>query len=111
MPKLQAQGKDWMRHGEMHGVQTKLQLHQQEGHLLDELMRTLKRLGPKAMLAMASQKGRLASTLVGSLTRQVLRSAPCPVLVFHANQPSLVKIFSEETKQLVFQYSAHPVLT
>ncbi len=34
------------------------------------------------LIAMAAQSGAVATTLIGSVTRQVVREAPCPVLVF-----------------------------
>lgn len=34
------------------------------------------------VVAMASQSGSLAATLIGSITRQVVRTSPCPVMVF-----------------------------
>jgi nucleotide-binding universal stress UspA family protein len=38
-----------------------------------------------SFIAMAAQSGPIASTLLGSVTRQVLRSAPCPVLVLRVD--------------------------
>jgi len=38
-----------------------------------------------AIIAMASQTGRFGSVFLGSVTRQVMRSAPCPVWVIHPN--------------------------
>jgi hypothetical protein len=62
------------------------------------------------MIAMTSQSGPWSAAILGSLTRQVLRSATCPVLLVHADEPSLAKRFADEVRRAGYAYTAHPLL-
>ncbi|MGK5083713.1 universal stress protein [Bdellovibrionota bacterium FG-1] len=44
------------------------------------------------LIAMEAQSGPVASTLLGSITRQVVRHAPCPVLVLKAKSARVLKL-------------------
>jgi nucleotide-binding universal stress UspA family protein len=105
------EARPWIQYAEKSGVKAKLRLGSGPSSLRDDILDAALELGPTAMLAMTSKRGPVTSALVGSVTRQVLRSALCPVLVFHSDQHSLLKEFAQATRQLAFEYSAHPVMT
>lgn len=101
----------WAKRGELSGVRTKFHIDVQGGSPLEAIAKMSRRLGGKAMIGMTSQSGPVASTILGSLTRQVLRSVTCPVLVIHADQPSLARKVLLESRSLGYAYSAHPLMT
>lgn len=102
-------GQLWIRRAERSGVRAKLHLDTRRGQTVDEIVKAAKRLAG-SVIVMASQSGVVGTLLIGSLTRQVLRAAPRPVLVIHPEQESLVDRFVDEAKQLAFAYSARPVM-
>ena len=102
---------NWAKRGEHSGVRTKFHIEMEGGPPLDSILKASRRLGAKAMIAMTSQSGKWSATILGSLTRQVLRSAPCPVLVVHADQPSLAKKLVEEVRSAGYAYTAHPLIS
>lgn len=106
---LREQADEWIEFGRKKGVRVKLHLDTKEGHPLDEIIRAAKRLGPSTFIAMASQTGKLGAILLGSLTRQVLRNAPCPVMVIHPNEEFVVKRFVDEARLYGYYYTASPL--
>ena len=105
------QAAEWTRLAERKGVIVKAHVSGKPGYALDEIVRAAKKLGPSGMIAMASQSGALTSVILGSLTRQVVRSAPCPILVLHPHQDTLIKKSVQELKQTVYSYGARPLFT
>lgn len=65
---------------------------------------------PGTVIAMAAVSGPVTSAVVGSLTRQTLRSATCPVLVLRAEQDANVKRFVEEALLMAYAYTAKPLI-
>lgn len=109
--RLTATAQPWIGLAEKHGVQTKLTIDVKPGYPLDSILDLVKGYAPGVAIAMASQSGKIAAALTGSLTRQVLRSAPCPILVVHPDQEKLRLRLVESAKELAYAASAHPVLT
>ena len=67
------------------GVITETVLNQGTEYVADAVISCMKKTKP-CLIAMASQTGPVASALLGSVTRQVFRSADCPVWVLHPEQ-------------------------
>lgn len=105
-----AQAKQWAKRAELSGTRAKFHVDSREGMPLDAILKASKTLGPKAMIAITSQSGPVGVAVLGSLTRQILRSAACPVLVVHSDQPSLIKRFVRELKLSGYAYTAHPLM-
>lgn len=106
-----AQAKQWAKRAERSGVRATVHVDGQGTPPLDSILKASKTLGPKAIIAITSQSGPVGAVVLGSLTRQLLRSATCPVLVVHADQPSLAKQFVSEIRLAGYAYTAHPLLT
>lgn len=109
MRKLKGEGKAWVRRAELSGVRAKIHIEADIMSPVDSILRVSRKLGVKSMIAMTSQSGAWSSALLGSLTRQVLRHATCPVLVVHPDQPSLAKRVLQDIKLAGFAYTAHPL--
>ncbi len=105
---LKDEGQRWIAYAAKHGVKVKLHLDPKNGRALDEILRVAKKLGPTTMIAMASQSGKAGTLIMGSLTRQVLRQAPCPILVIHPEEESVVKQFVSSLKLAGYHYTARP---
>lgn len=103
--------KQWAGWAELSGTRAKFHIDSRGGAPLDSILKASKTLGPKSMIGITSQSGPLGAAVLGSLTRQILRTAACPVLVVHSDQPSLVKQFVRDLKQLGYDYSAHPLIS
>ncbi len=103
-------GKEWADHAKGFGVRVKVHLDTQPGPALDEILKTIKRMGGSTLVAMASQSGPVKSVLLGSLTRQILRHSTCPVVVLHAEQESRIKEFLVGAENFAYSYSAHPLI-
>ncbi len=101
----------WARRAELSGVRTKVHIDVTGEPALDSILKLSKRLGAKVMIAMTSQSGKWRAAILGSLTRQVLRTASCPVLVVHSDQPSLAKKLAQEARNAGYAYTAHPLIT
>ena len=80
----------WVKMAKQAGVEAVAEVNDR---VLDPVAETIvRRAGTRDMIAMAAHTGRLASVLLGSLTRQVVRSALCPVWVIHTQQKGKAKI-------------------
>lgn len=101
----------WIREARAKGVKASLHLDAKPGPALDAVVRAAKKLGTTSVIAMASQSGPLATILLGSLTRQVLRQSPCPILVIHPKQKSLVREFVDQVTLIGYAYTASPMIT
>lgn len=108
---IRATANAWIGFAARQGVRAKLHLDTRRGRPVDEIAKAAKKLGTKGLIALASQSGELAAVVLGSLTRQLLRAAPCPLLVLHPKQESLVERFLDEARQLGYSYTAKPVMT
>lgn len=104
-------GEAWVSRGKKLGVQVKFYLVNKPGRALDEILKVAKRGSGSGMIALASQSGPIESVLLGSLTRQLLRSAPCPVLTIHPHQESLVRQTIGQFKKAAYTYSSLPVIS
>lgn len=102
---------DWVRSAKMNGVVTKAHISSKTGYAVDDIVKAAKKLGTSGMIAMASQSGRLSTVLLGSLTRQVLRHSPCPVLVIHPDKGSLTERTVEGIKKVAIDMGQHPLIT
>jgi nucleotide-binding universal stress UspA family protein len=101
----------WAQRAELSGVRAKYQIESQGGPTLDSILEISRRLGPKVMIGVTSQSGSVGALILGSLTRQILRTASCPVLVVHSDQPSLAKKFVNELRLSGYTYTAHPLIS
>lgn len=106
-----ATAKQWAKRAELSGTRTKFHVDSRGGAPLDSILKASRTLGPKAIVGITSQSGPLGAAVLGSLTRQILRSAACPVLVVHSEQPSLVRKFVNELKLAGYTYTAHPLIS
>lgn len=104
-------GEAWASRGKSLGVQVKFYLANKPGYALDEILKVAKKASGSGMIAIASQSGPIESVLLGSLTRQVLRSAPCPVLTIHPHQEGLVTKTVGQLKQAAYTYGSHPLIS
>lgn len=102
---------EWVQEGRSRGILVKAHVCGKSGYAVDEITKTAKKLGSSGIIAMASQSGRFTSMLLGSLTRQVLRNAPCPVLVIHPEHKSGVGNTVEEIKRAAIEFGQHPLMT
>ncbi len=105
---VKAEAEPWIRYGTKYGVKVSFELNNSSGRTLDEILAMAKKLGPATMIAVASQSNKAEALLLGSLTRQLLRTATCPVFVVHPNEESIVKRFVDEAKLFGYNYSARP---
>lgn len=108
---FKATGQEWVQYALSRGVVVRCHVSSKPGYAVDEITRAAAKLGSSGLIAMASQSGRVSSILLGSLTRQVLRNAPCPVVVLHPDQESLVEHTVEEIKKAAIEFGRHPLMT
>jgi len=73
----------WVAYALRHGVKARGR-SDGEGKSIAEAILKQARAEKTSLIAMAVQSGALAASLVGTISREVLRSAPCPVLVMRA---------------------------
>lgn len=108
---LYKKGESWAKMGQILGVDVKFYLADQPGYALEDILKAAKRHPSTAMIAMASQSGSVESVILGSLTRQVLRNASCPVLTIHPEQRKVTEKVAERFRRAGFEYSAHPLVS
>lgn len=77
-----ATAEEWRMELTALGVKTGEVINKKGGYAPDSILSYAKKL-KSGMIAMASQSGSLAATLLGSVTRQVMRQSPCPLWVVH----------------------------
>jgi nucleotide-binding universal stress UspA family protein len=73
------------------GVKVDIVLDSKVRSIVDSIVSAAKR-GKADLIAMASQTGPVATALLGSVTRQLLRSATCPVWVVHPSGPGEINV-------------------
>lgn len=78
-------GEEWVGYARNFGVKADLLLEQAPGSVATAIWRNAAEKS-YSMIAMVGQTGALASYILGSATRQVVRGAPCPVWVLHLNK-------------------------
>lgn len=71
----------WCAQAQEAGVATDFILNDGAGSTVDGILRGAKKSGA-TLIAMASESGPIASVMLGSISRQVIRSATCPVWTF-----------------------------
>jgi nucleotide-binding universal stress UspA family protein len=79
-------GQAWEAWGVHHGAKTEFVLDESIGPPLGTIAERISDLASKIQadaIALASRTGPIASSLIGSTTRQVVRISPCPVWVLH----------------------------
>lgn len=79
---LEDEAEMWAAWARARGVPTVFHIGKRRGGAAEAIVRAAGKFR-HGMIAMASQSGPVASALLGSVTRQVIRSAKCPVLVVH----------------------------
>lgn len=104
-------GEAWVERGRKQNVEVKFYLNHTPGYTVDDILKVAKKHAASTLIAMASQSGPVKSVLLGSLTRQVLRNATCPVLVIHPHQESLATKMVGELKETAYAFSLQPILT
>lgn len=72
----------WIQEAKAAGVSATVQVIEKSGLISDEILKTAKA-NQADMIALCSQSGPVSSVLAGSVARQIVRGAHCPVLVFH----------------------------
>lgn len=72
----------WAKAAARAGVPVDVILSQEPGFVPDAILATAAR-SKAGLIAMASQSGAVAATLLGSVVRRIVREAPCPVWVIH----------------------------
>jgi len=100
-------GQVWADHAKGYGARTKLHLDTRQGPAVDEILRVLHKMKDTTLVAMASQSGEMKNLFLGSLTRQILRESPCPVMVLHTDHESKLRHFVEE---VAYTYSVNPLV-
>lgn len=108
---IETLGKGWVEHAKKKGVRAKLHLDTKQGRVLDEINRAARKLGPSTLIAIASQSGAITTLVMGSLTRQLLRTAPCPILVIHPEEQTMVRHFVDQLTQFGIAVGTHPLMT
>ena len=106
---IREQAVPWIAFGKKHDVLVSFEMSGGDDRTLDAVLAAAKETGPSTVIAMASQSGRGKALLLGSLTRQVLRSSLSPVLVVHPDHESAVKQFVDEAKLVGYAYTAKPL--
>lgn len=76
------QGTEWVTYAKKMGVRAKFHLARPGASTAKSIVKAAKKL-PSSMIAMASQSSLMESVLLGSVTRQVVRTASCPIFVIH----------------------------
>jgi len=107
---LKQGSREWVEFGQKYGVKVTLELDGDSDRRLDGILKAQKALGNSTLIAMASQSNRTEAILLGSLSRQVLRSAPCPVLVVHPDDASVVQRFVNEGRLVGKARERRPIL-
>lgn len=81
----------WARWASHQGVPSKSIVNTYGGPISDCIISLAKHL-PAGVILIEEQSGPIAAALIGSITRQVIRTAHCPVWVVRANMPAPRKI-------------------
>ena len=82
---LKKMGKAWADWGQTHGVEVALVVDGKPGNVSQAIL-DFAQDQKIDMIAMVTQAGPLTSVVLGSVTRQVLRSAECPVWIQHSKE-------------------------
>lgn len=98
----------WLKLAESRGVRADAVVESGAESTLDSVLRAAE--PPGTVIAMAALSGPVGAAIAGSLTRQTLRAAPCPVLVLRAEQDANVKRFVEEALLMAYAYTTKPLI-
>jgi nucleotide-binding universal stress UspA family protein len=72
----------WVKEGKAAKVEVSVEVVEKPGLVADAILDYAKKTNAD-MIAMLTHSGPISSVLVGSVARQIVRAAHCPVLVFH----------------------------
>jgi nucleotide-binding universal stress UspA family protein len=89
-------GNAWARWARNQGIECEYVMDETIGSISDHLLELIER-EKIGLVALASRSGPVSSALLGSITRQVIRSASCPVWVI---QPGTARIAEEKPRAL-----------
>jgi len=73
----------WMQSIKQQGVKAELLFNEKPDYVVTAILKAFKK-SKASLIAMASHSGAIETALLGSVTRQVVRSATCPVWVIHS---------------------------
>ena len=73
---------EWAERARAQGVETETRISEQNEGVADALISYSEEIGA-GMIAMAAQSGAVRTTLVGSISRNVVRHSRCPVWILH----------------------------
>lgn len=76
--------KRWEELAKTHGVKVECVISNEGNFVEEAIFSEIKKRNPD-MIALASNSGRVASAMLGSIARKVVRNAPCPVWVIHSS--------------------------
>ncbi|MBY0370240.1 universal stress protein [bacterium] len=80
-----ALGAEWVALARKEGVEAEFEFLSVGRDLVSELRDLVARTSG-TLVSLASRSGRVASMILGSVTRRLVREVPCPVLVLHAEE-------------------------
>jgi nucleotide-binding universal stress UspA family protein len=89
-------GNAWARWARNQGIECDYIMDETIGSISDHVLELIER-EKIGLVALASRSGPVSSTLLGSITRQVIRSASCPVWVI---QPGVPRVTEEKPRAL-----------
>lgn len=89
------EAEEWVKRGESEKIEVRFHLSKCKSDAATAIIRNAAKL-PSGMIAIASQTGPIASAILGSVTRKVIRGALCPVLVVH---PAEKRVEKEERRK------------
>lgn len=72
----------WCEWASARGIPVECKVQEESRNVADAILE-LAEATPNSMIAMAARSGPITSVLVGSVTRNIVRQAPCPVWVLH----------------------------
>jgi nucleotide-binding universal stress UspA family protein len=92
--------REWAQELKDMGIKTEIVINKKGAFIADAILSTAKKRNTP-LLAMVSKAGPVTSVLLGSVTRQVLRHASCPVWIVHpktykAPQPSVSQLHPQQ---------------
>lgn len=88
----------WVEIAQRRGLAMNYIIDEKGQSIWEQVVETAEREGA-GLIAMDSQSGPIASTLLGSVARQVVRHAPCPVLVLKSKSIRAAQVPTEVSKK------------
>jgi nucleotide-binding universal stress UspA family protein len=78
----ETEAKKWVDYAKSKGIKADCEIDQSTGSTVQAILKYAKK-SDTQMIAMASRSGAVATALLGSISRQVVRQATCPVWIMH----------------------------